>query len=169
MTERTPITPQTKVAALLEAYPELEPVLLELSPKFEKLKNPLLRKTVARIATLAEVAVVGGVPVSRLVNRLREVAGLLPSQDCAETPLATAPAPSGKIACTLDVRQGIERGEHPLPQVMAALGRLKEGEVLELITPFVPAPLIDMAAKKGWRASSVTVDDETVRTFFSRE
>ena len=31
-----------------------------MSPAFEKLKNPILRKTVARVATLAQVAVVGG-------------------------------------------------------------------------------------------------------------
>jgi hypothetical protein len=45
------ITPQTKVGELLDAYPELESILFELSPAFAKLKNPILRKTVARIAT----------------------------------------------------------------------------------------------------------------------
>ncbi|HOK52235.1 MAG TPA: DUF1858 domain-containing protein [Bacteroidales bacterium] len=42
-----PITPQTKVGELLEAYPQLEAKLLELSPKFGHLKNPVLRRTVA--------------------------------------------------------------------------------------------------------------------------
>ena len=49
------ISPKTKVGELLDAYPELEPVLMAMSPAFEKLKNPVLRKTVARVATLQQV------------------------------------------------------------------------------------------------------------------
>ena len=44
------ISPKTKVGELLDAYPELESVLMEMSPAFEKLKNPILRRTVARVA-----------------------------------------------------------------------------------------------------------------------
>ncbi|MCP4310925.1 MAG: DUF1858 domain-containing protein, partial [Bacteroidetes bacterium] len=34
------ITPKTRVGELLDAYPELEQVLMGLSPAFKKLKNP---------------------------------------------------------------------------------------------------------------------------------
>ncbi|WP_051522439.1 DUF1858 domain-containing protein [Porphyromonas gingivicanis] len=54
------ITPETTVADLLEYYPGLEQRLLELSPSFAKLKNPLLRRTVARITTLRRAAQVAG-------------------------------------------------------------------------------------------------------------
>ena len=54
------ISPKTKVGELLDAYPQLESVLFDLSPAFAKLKNPILRKTVARIATLQQAAAVGG-------------------------------------------------------------------------------------------------------------
>lgn len=56
MNHKLIITPHTKVSELLDAYPELEPILLELSPAFEKLKNPLLRKTIARFTTLKHAA-----------------------------------------------------------------------------------------------------------------
>jgi hypothetical protein len=69
------ISPKTKIGELLEAYPELENVLISLSPVFEKLKNPVLRKTVARVATIQQVSVVGGIPVSQIVNRLRSEVG----------------------------------------------------------------------------------------------
>ena len=36
---KPPITPQTKVAELLDAYPELEDVLVEMAPPFKKLRN----------------------------------------------------------------------------------------------------------------------------------
>ena len=40
---KIPITPETKVGEMLEAYPQLEEVLLEISPTFRKLRNPVLR------------------------------------------------------------------------------------------------------------------------------
>ena len=39
------ITPKTKVLQLIEAYPELEEVLISKVPAFEKLRNPLLKNT----------------------------------------------------------------------------------------------------------------------------
>ncbi len=67
-----PITPDTKVGALLEAYPELEEHLIACAPAFAKLRNPLLRRTVAKVATLEQAARVGGIGVRDLVRRLRE-------------------------------------------------------------------------------------------------
>lgn len=46
------INPGRKVGELLEAYPWLEETLVGFAPEFAKLKNPILRKTVARVATL---------------------------------------------------------------------------------------------------------------------
>ena len=73
-----PIESSTKVAALLDQYPELEGVLIEMAPRFKKLRNPILRRTVARIASLRQAAAVGGIPVGELVNRLRVEVGQEP-------------------------------------------------------------------------------------------
>jgi hypothetical protein len=54
------ITPRTRVGDLLYAYPQLENVLIDMSSAFEKLKNLILRNTIARVATLSQVAAVGG-------------------------------------------------------------------------------------------------------------
>ena len=53
------ISPKTKVGELLDAYPELEQLLMAMSPAFEKLKNPVLRRTVAKVATLQQISVAG--------------------------------------------------------------------------------------------------------------
>ena len=53
------ITAGTKVAALLSEHPELEDLLISMSPAFIKLRNPVLRRSVARIATLREATAVG--------------------------------------------------------------------------------------------------------------
>ena len=70
-----PILPSTKVGALLDRYPQLEDVLIGLAPPFKKLKNPLLRKGVAKVASLQHATVVGGMPVGELVNKLRASVG----------------------------------------------------------------------------------------------
>ena len=63
------ILPSTKVGALLDRYPELEGILIRLTPVFKKLRNPFLRKGVAKVASLKHAAAVAGVPVNDLVNK----------------------------------------------------------------------------------------------------
>ena len=67
---------QTKVAALLEDYPELESKLIELSPAFAKLKNPVLRRTIAKVTSLQQAASVAGIVPALLIQELRLAAGL---------------------------------------------------------------------------------------------
>lgn len=150
--EKNGITPDTKLGSLLDALPELEPVLMELSPKFEKLKNPVLRKTVAKVATLRQVAKVGGVSLPELINTLRRAAGmdeLKLENDNGEISNAPGWFHSGTPVETLDIRPAIDSGEQPISIVMEKLDTLKAGEILKIIAPFEPAPLIDLAKQKG--------------------
>ena len=76
--DRVTITPSTKVAALLDSYPQLEDVLIGIAPPFKKLKNPILRRSVAKVASLRQAAAVGRLPVEELVNKLRDAVGQEP-------------------------------------------------------------------------------------------
>ncbi|MBL7047165.1 MAG: DUF1858 domain-containing protein, partial [Candidatus Marinimicrobia bacterium] len=60
-----------RIHDLLKEYPQLEKVIIELNPLFKKLKNPVLRKTVGKIATIEQAANVAGLDVMEFVNRLR--------------------------------------------------------------------------------------------------
>ena len=165
------ITPDSKLGELLDRWPALEEVLVELSPHFRALKNPLLRKTVAKVATLGQVSKASGVPLAELIDRLRKGAGLAPRSfvtDPGGDPGRPAWAAPEAVSATHDARSAIEAGEHPLPEVMASLSALRDAEVYELVTPFVPAPLVDLARSKGFLAASLTDDDGTVRTYFRR-
>jgi hypothetical protein len=166
------ITPDSKLGDLLERWPELEVVLLELSPHFKALKNPVLRRTVAKVATLRQVSTVSGVALGVLVSRLRAGAGLAPapiSEDEGATP-AERPswADERHVSRAHDARAAIEAGEHPMPRVMADLGALGDLEVYALVTPFVPAPLVDLARGKGFESFSAVEGDAVVRTYFRR-
>ena len=49
-----------------------------MAPPFKKLKNPVLRRTVAKIASLRQAAAVGGIDVEQMVNHLRAKVGQEP-------------------------------------------------------------------------------------------
>jgi hypothetical protein len=51
---------------------------------------------------------------------------------------------------------------------MADLAALGDGEVYELVTPFVPAPLVDLARGKGFPSFSVQEREGLVRTYFRK-
>jgi hypothetical protein len=169
--DRPAITPDLKVSELLRLYPELEDSLIALSPEFKRLKNPILRKTVARLATLRQVAKIGGVPLGTLIGTLRTAAGQADGPAVADEAAEGArPAWAGPAAVTrsFDARALIEDGGHPLEQVMAGLAELQPGQVFELVTPFAPEPLKDVAARKGFPSYSATDGPSMVRTYFRR-
>jgi len=166
------ITPDSRLGDLLARWPGLEDVLVELSPHFKALRNPVLRRTVAKVATLRQVATVSGVPLARLIERLRAGAGLAPLAVADDASCAPSERPSWAVqaaaARTLDARDAIAAGEHPMPRVMADLADLREGQVYALVTPFVPAPLLDLAREKGFSSFSVVEAEGLVRTFFRK-
>ncbi|MBN2008174.1 DUF1858 domain-containing protein [candidate division KSB1 bacterium] len=164
------ITPDTKVSTLLDEFPELEPVLIEMAPEFGKLKNPILRKTVAKVATLSQVAKIGNIPLGDMINTLRRAAGIegdvVVSDEDADQGAQPAWFNANQIVDTLDARPMLEAGEHPLGIVMARLKTLQPNEIYELLTPFLPAPMIDKARQQGYRVWSTT-EGELAQTYFT--
>lgn len=65
------INSKTKVDDLLKKYPFLQDFLAGLSPPFAKLKSPLMRKTIGRVATLQQIAGFGEVKLSDLLQKIQ--------------------------------------------------------------------------------------------------
>jgi len=172
MSERPAITPDMKVGALLEAYPELEKVLIELAPVFAKLRNPVLRRTVAKVTTLRQAASVGGLSLGDMIGRLRSAAGCSDEWRDEDSDDAEAGRPAWMDTVRLqevhDARQEIEADGHPLPTVLAALKELQPGEGYALVTPFTPAPMIDKARQLGFETWTEPLGPEEFRTVFRR-
>jgi len=161
------ISPKTRVGELLDSYPELESVLMKMSPAFEKLRNPVLRKTVARVATLQQVAVVGGLNVDEIVNSLRSAAGQAEGDIVREnSDYITSEMPPwfdpSKIVSRLNATPIINSGASPMSEILQQTNLLKTGEILELTTPFIPAPIIDMLRSKGSKVYCVQKDSQVL-------
>jgi hypothetical protein len=166
------ITPKTKVAELLEAYPHLETVLIDYVPAFEKLKNTVLRRTVARITTLQQAAVIGGANVEDLINRLRREVGQDPSSG-AGTATYTTEQPGwfseARVVAELDAKDMLAVGEQPVNQVIADLRALGQGDIYKLVAPFMPAPVVDKASSLGISHWITRQDDGGFIIYFCRE
>lgn len=171
-TEKLIISPKTKVGELLDAYPQLEDVLLELSPSFAKLKNPLLRRTVARVASLQHAAGVSNIPVDKLVNCLRKEVGqdLLSDIESSEY-LTSTPAPwfnESLVSIRFDATPVIQSGISPMAEILTQANRLNTGDILELKTPFVPAPIIDILKERGYETFSKSTGEFVLSYFRKR-
>ena len=153
------ITPAMKVAALLEAFPALEEVLVAQAPAFERLRNPVLRRTVARVATLEQAAAIGGLSSRDLVTTLRRAAGQ-PVDDPGPEP--SVPGPGGddgplpswvdpaRVCRVVDADAILATGAAPLATVFEAARALEGDDVLEVPVAFRPVPLVESLGKQGY-------------------
>jgi hypothetical protein len=172
--EKLIITPKTKIYDLLEAYPQLEETLIGLAPEFKKLKNPVLRKTIARITNIGQAAIVGGLNVEKMVNALREKAGqgnisIIDESGTKYVTVCPGWFKSESVAQTIDIRDMLNRGEQPVHEVLAALKKLGENEILEVVAPFVPAPLLDKSLSLGYKHWLDKRSEEEFRVYLGKQ
>lgn len=145
-----------KVSDLLDAYPHLEDTLLELSPAFSKLRNPILRRTVAKVTTLQQAAKVAGISPILLLETLRQAAGL-PIDGSNESidienEQKDKPEWFGEMNITIrfDARPIIESGENPMQEIIRLSKELQNNQIMELTAPFKPVPIMDLLKSKGF-------------------
>ena len=144
------ITPDTRLSDVLSAYPELEPVVGDLIPSFAGLHTPALRAAVARTLTLEQAAVAGNASPVNVVMTLRKAAGIVEDSPTGSD-IANAPdwVKAGEVVKELDARPLLARGHHPKAEVLNELSVLQAGQIFLLLTPFVPAPLVEMGRQQG--------------------
>ena len=181
-----PITPEMKVGEFLDAFPALEETLIALAPEFGKLRNPILRRTVAKVATLEQAARIAGIDVRELVRRLRVAAGQpveergLGPGDWGQGTLAGSTEPGShrgpvrpewideaRVDPPMDADAILRAGEHPLGAVRQRLRLLEAGRILCIVSSFRPVPLVDALTSEGY-ACFLAEEAGTVRTYVTR-
>jgi hypothetical protein len=151
------ITSQSKLFDVLEAYPFLEAQIIHIAPPFQNLKNPVLRRTVGKIATLEKVAQVGGMDAGKLVNTLRRAVGQeeLQAQAAAGFTVDIPKSESdpgwaaGEPQFTVNGTELLQRGEVPLARINELLGQLSPNRYILLVTNFEPTPILDTMQKQN--------------------
>jgi len=147
------ITLETKIADLLNDYEGMKDILIKINPKFKKLNNPVLRRTLAKIAGVKQAAVVGGMDPVDLLNQLREAVGQVPVDvTTPEGEVAAEEAPQWILQAvkqTLNANKILDEERNPLAELHKALKAIDEGEVITVEADFQPEPLMDAMLKAG--------------------
>ncbi len=165
-------TPDTVVADAIADDPDVIERLAALHPAFQKLRNPLLRKVMARLATLGDAARVAGLPADTVVAAANgEAITAVDAQPAAKS----APPPpwlaemDAATATRLDVRPTLARGDEPLSEIMRAAAAVPQDGFLVLDAPFDPAPLRRVLARKGFVDFGQPIAPDHWRVFFQRK
>lgn len=137
------LSPKTKIDDLLTAYPFLVEFLAEKSPKFKNLKNPIMRKTIGKVATLDHVASVGKMDLEEFLDDIaREV-----KEKAGETLTirreASSPAePLSDPKAREEALKGIIRDLHAGEDMEVLKGRFRE-----LVQHVSPSEIANMEQK----------------------
>jgi uncharacterized protein (DUF2249 family) len=164
------VTAETTIACALAADPALLERLVAFSPRFAKLRNPILRRTMAKLATFADAARVAGVPLPALLDVANGPPGEAQTAAAAAPVLAPAPDWVAKLdrtaAASLDVRPVLAAGQDPFARIMGVVAKLAPGTPLILDAPFDPAPLRRVLAQKGFSEHAECLGPEHWRVYF---
>jgi TusA-related sulfurtransferase len=154
-----PIQLTDRISAVLGRDPRMLGVLLACSPAFGHLRNPLLRKTMARLATVEHAARVAQIDPQVLLARLNAA---LAGESVPDAPIRRLDAPAEParpdvlarlspdeiVEC--DVREDLRAGREPLNRILTAARTVSDGQALRLRANFEPVPLYPVLARKGF-------------------
>ncbi|MFZ5479871.1 MAG: DUF2249 domain-containing protein [Myxococcota bacterium] len=135
----------------LAQRPVLRDILPAFHPAFAKLNHPVLGKVLPKLVTVEDAARIAGVDVEAMLavmNLPGPPAHAAPPAERTSQP--TPPWLVGAPVRTLDARPLLDAGLEPFAEVMRALRSLAPGEVLTVLAPFEPAPLLRLMGDRGW-------------------
>lgn len=178
------IRPDDRVADVLRRDERLVEVFAAASPVFERLRNPGLRRVMARLVSVQQAARIAGVDAAALVDRLNAALAAAPSAAAAAdlrppskasmpnpadsavpTPLASVPP---ERLVDLDVRDDLRAGREPFSRIMTARQTVPPGGVLRLRAIFEPVPLYAVMQKFGFTHWTERLADDDWRVWFHR-
>jgi len=145
----------TTVAELLNNYDGMKDILIDINPKFKKLNNPVLRRTLAKVATVKQAAIVGGMEPLDLLNKLRVAVGQEPLNSdgtSAEIRGQEENIPDWiekSPAIEIDANRLLDEEKNPLAETNTALKKIDSGDIIAIKSDFKPEPLIEEFEKKG--------------------
>ncbi len=157
---------------LLKDHPGALDAIISISPKFNKLRNPLLRKLMASRTSIAMASRIGKCSVNDFFEKLQPLGFSIDAKTEEITRNQEQNVPAFMKQATkeniteLNVRPVIETGKDPLSLIIAKVKPLQPGQILKLINTFEPAPLVQLLGKQGFEAHTEMIHDDLVHTYF---
>lgn len=167
-----PINAHTKIAAILKQHPGALDAIISISPRFQKLRNPVVRRLMAGRATIGMASKIGGCTVNDFYKKLQPLGFEL--NELVNTNVSASKKMMPDFMQNIrqmkvidfDVRSILDGGIDPLQQILAKIKSLQPGQVLKIINSFEPAPLMVLLQKQGFDSYAETINEKLVHTFF---
>lgn len=169
------INANTKIAKILKENSDALEAIISLDEKFEKLRNPVLRKLMASRTSIGMAAKIAGFDVRNFFEKLQPLGFEVDKETKPQTPVEEPKLPAffntlkpGQIA-DFDVRPLIDAGEDPLSTIVDRVKKIPKGGALKIINSFEPTPLISLLKKQGFESFVHSVDEQLVETYFYKK
>ncbi|MBX2942661.1 MAG: DUF2249 domain-containing protein [Cyclobacteriaceae bacterium] len=168
------INANTKIAYLIKEHPDALEAIISIDSKFQKLRNPLLRKVLAGRTSIAMASKMAGCKVSDFFLKLKPLGfeidtnNLPVNEERKELPSFITSLTKNQII-DFDVRDILASGKDPLNPILEKVKSIQTGEALRIINTFEPVPLIKMLEKKGFLTYADVISNDLVETYFYKK
>lgn len=165
------INANTKISKILKQNPDALEAIISINPRFEKLRNPILRKLMTARTSIGMASKIGGLSVEIFFEKLQPL-GFEPDRNTLEETREKPKLPAffnslkPEQIVDLDVRPIIETGNDPLSLIVEKVKGIPKGSALKIINSFEPTPLISLLKKQGFESFVDAIDDQLVETYF---
>ncbi|MEO8415523.1 MAG: DUF2249 domain-containing protein [Ginsengibacter sp.] len=169
------VNTNTKIVTLLKQSPGALEAIISINPKFEKLRNPLLRKLMAARTSIAMACKISGNKPEEFYAKLVPLGFVIDQDSEADKTDERPPLPAFFTAIKpedvieLDVRPIIDAGNDPLRLITEKVKALPDHGVLKIINSFEPTPLILLLKKQGFDYYSDMINDQLTETYFYKK
>lgn len=170
------INVNSKIGAIIKHNPDALEAIVSISPKFVKLRNPILRKAIAGRASIAVASKLSGCKVDDFFDKLQLLGFEIDKKTVAlkeENEVKIIPdfikTIDPKNIIELDVRPVIETGKDPFDMIMQQIKTIKTGQVLKIINSFEPTPLLHLLGKQGFESFSEVINEELAHAYFYKK
>ena len=165
------ISANTKIATVLKHNADALEAIISITPKFEKLRNPLLRKLMAGRTSIGMASKISGCSVEEFFTKLAPLGFeidmvISPANEIKPHLPAFFNSLKPDQIRELDVRPIIDAGEDPLSLIVKTVKNIKQGDALKIINSFEPTPLLSLLKKQGFDSYVDTIDENLVETYF---
>ncbi len=165
------INAHTKISKILKANPKAIEIISGINPKFEKLNNPILRRSLATRVSVKDAAKIGKIEVNDFLKSLEEhgfdVEFYTPLEEEKKPKQNLLPPDfENKEIITLDVRPIIAEGKDPFAYINKEAKAIKPNQILLIINDFEPIPLIDFLVNKNFIHWQKQDDEGNFLTYF---
>ncbi len=153
--EVEPVLADAKVKDVLDKYPELKQVLVQLSPKFKRLQNPVMYNSLAKLVSLRDAARITGVSLCEVLHTINRYLGveeklqkIMP--DCIKLQQEKVEYQGEPITWNEPLERYV-MSEANQEEILELVRGLKPQEALVVITTSAPDILLKYAQSLGFK------------------